>query len=258
MLYQGPFTDQLKNHHLSEDFNLMISGWQEDRRNLEAIAQGGNRVVVLSRRPLFSGPSNLSLQQASTLAGLRRIMKLAGPDALVLKIRSDFEVYPLNRALEVLRSEWLRAQDKLSGDPQGINWPNKNPMKMSFWIEVSRRCFGYTQARHPVLFYDYSWHKKGYFLDFMQFGRCEDLLNLWSIKRHIDVFSTGAPETHLTARFRKKFNVGAPGRSHIASSLFFRLFHEEGIQVHWSKTGATQDNWKGHGLWSSASQFNEK
>lgn len=256
VLYQGPSTNLLASlpPH-SPNFNVLISGWEEDRRDIDGLSQLENRMSVVSRKPVFSGPRNLNLQVVSTSVGLRAIMRLLGPDALVLKIRSDFELYPMEKALEILRSEWLDVQDQLQKDPQFLSWPDQNPRKKSYWTEATRRLFGYAQAKHPILFYDYSWHKKGYFLDFMQFGRCEDLLTLWTIKRGLGNFSKMAPEEFLTSRFRRKFNVGSPGRSFLASGLFFRRFYDEGIKVRWIKTGTSHEDWKGHGLWSSASQL---
>lgn len=256
VLYQGPSTHLLEAlPGSSTKFNVLISAWEEDRNYLDKLTQGKDRIQILSKRLIFRGPSNLNLQAKSTVAGLREIMRIGGPDTLVLKVRSDFEINPLEKALDILESEWLDALQQLGKDSHAKNWPAKNPLMKSYWIEAAARICGRTQAEYPILFYDYSWHKKGYFLDFMQFGRCEDLLSLWTIKKRLSNFSTKAPEEFLTSRFRQKFNVGAPGRSFLASRLFFARFYEEGIRVRWIKTGSTHENWKGHGLWSSASQF---
>jgi hypothetical protein len=253
VLFQGPtgYFHQCLPPKETE-LNVVLSSWKgeevtlDDREEIQA---------VYSKKPTFPGPQNVNLQKQSTRAGLEKIREIAGPDALVLKIRTDMKLDPYDRAIHVLTQYWDECRQLLEDEIQESNRAVKRLSKFSWVLYELRKILGHRQATHPILFLDYSWHRKGYLLDFIQFGRVDDLITLWTLGQKIKPIHFRAPEEYLTKRFLKKFNVGAQGRAMMAAGLFLGKLYNNDVRVTWMKTRITSQNWIGHGLWSVSSQY---
>jgi hypothetical protein len=211
VLFQGPtgyFHQCLPPKEV--EVKVLLSSWKGDEVALDDRA---HIQAIYSKKPRIPGPQNVNLQKQSTRAGLEKIKEIAGPDALVLKIRTDMKLDPYDRAIHVLTQYWDECRELLEKEIQEANRAVERLGKFSRFLYELRRILGRRQATHPILFLDYSWHRKGYLLDFMQFGRVDDLITLWTLGHKLKFIHFRAPEEYLTKRFLKKFNVGGARKS---------------------------------------------
>ena len=179
----------------------------------------------------------------------------------MLKIRSDFRFSDWDKALDILLYELDQVSQRLA--------LNQTPpsVYVRFFQTVAERLlpsghrqqflrfFGIAPIKGPVLFLDYSLHRRGYFLDFLSFGHFEEQAILWGLpKKYFGFFKRGGEE-FLVASFRKNFRSIGPGRQYLASGLVLFALVNGGVVVEWLKRSITSEDWRGHRLWIDASRL---
>lgn len=146
-------------------------------------------------------------------------MKLSGGATHVIKIRSDMHVSNMDRLVELLL------------------------------IELERR-------GNQVFFLDWVLHKRGYFMDFVQFDSIENLIQLWSIPYVARALSRQAPEIILTKNFVKSFAPSVPdGVAFKRARFILPLLYNNDLQIYWSKYSISTNDWRGNPIFVCASSF---
>lgn len=132
------------NSALSKKYSglpIIFSTWESNETQVEIGDYEKSHYLIETRKPLIRGPSNLNLQKISTVRGLEKASSLGFTFAL--KIRDDMDLDPLQDVLSLLKT---LVEDR---------------PETRFW------------------FLDWVLHLSGYPMDFIQFGRTNDLLSLW-------------------------------------------------------------------------------
>jgi hypothetical protein len=267
ILFQGP-SEYLPNvvPAASQKFNVVVSTWR-DKSLTEDLLQELKQInpdvkILASAKPIISGPGNINLQAESTKRGLRYIRDLGGKNDLVLKIRSDFRFSNWDKAIDILIDEYGQASQRLSHSgtlpPVYVKILLKLAKSLSHSSRIQNRILGalrFAPIMGPILFLDYSLHRRGYFLDFVSFGHFEEQTLLWGIpKKYVGLFKKGGEE-FLIDSFRRKFRSVGPGRQYLASGLVLGALVNGGVVIEWIKRGITSEAWKGHRLWVDASRI---
>jgi len=250
----------------SQKFNVVVSTWR-GRGSTEGLFRELREInpdtkILVSSKPFISGPGNINLQAESTKRGLRYIRDLGGRNDLVLKIRSDFRFSNWDKAVGILIDEYGQASQRLS------DYATLPPVYVKMVLTVAKfllpssrirkgvlRALGLAPIMGPILFLDYSLHRRGYFLDFVSFGHFEEQNLLWDLPtKYFGIFKRGGEE-FLIDSFRRKFRSVGPGRQYLASGLVLGALVNGGVVIEWLKRGITSEAWKGHRLWIDASKL---
>jgi hypothetical protein len=166
-----------------------------------------NHHFIIQDPPLLAGKGNINYQVKSTLSGLLEA-KRRGAE-YVLKVRSDFSFSDLPKLLEIL--------------------------------------FKKTSEEPCIYFLSFVTHEGGYFMDFVQFGKIDDLINLWSIGYKINYIHRKSPEVYLTKNFEKHFSNRCAGNvSYKYARYILPIMYQEKIKLTWHKRKITSDQWRGN------------
>lgn len=193
--YQGPIgesTDSVINRSPWPETTVLSTWLGEPVSNLTSLRPEN---LVINKRLIFPGRSNIRNQKISSLNGLLRLKELGVTYAW--KIRSDFEVTSLKGLTTALLED--------AGD-------------------------------HQIAFIDWVLHKGGYPMDFIQFGRIEQLIDLWSGVKPYSLL-TRVPEKKIDKSFVKLFSKRDLDRNGHRSIRFLasKLYELPDTDVLWHK-----------------------
>lgn len=184
-----------------------------------------NHWLVKSPRPHLRGPSNLNMQKQSTLAGLRYAQGLGFEYAL--KVRDDMDIDYLDEIINML--------DFIA---------NSN-------------------LRTKIWFFDWVLHLSGYPMDFIQFGRTQDLISLWE-SVNVGSINVGVPhlwpefscpEIRLKSAFIREFSPDPFKKIGFLANDFMA---DSRIDIHWLKRSLSmRRDWAGNPQFVQLSAFRE-
>jgi hypothetical protein len=224
LVVQGPDKHVQELSLILKGQNVIFSTWCDSENghkheNLKNFGGGQNQHVVCRPMPIWRGRNNLNLQKQSTLTGLHLARELGYEFSF--KIRSDMVLTGVEELMDLLQAE-----------------VNKGPAR--------------------IFFFDWVLHRTGYPMDFVQFGKTQDLIRLWSSVSTMPLTRL-CPEELLKKAFRNSFLKKSDDKN-VWKQIGFMAAMLNAIpngDLNWIKNDINfRDDWRGNPVFVQCSGLN--
>lgn len=218
ILLQGPmdFESEMVAQFYSNFNNVLWSTWDDEDPKKIAFVNNYGINVLLNKKPKFSGSRNMNYQFYSTLMGIKWFKENNKKVNEIIKIRSDFIVYGVERLLNVLS--------------------NKEISFMFMWNSQITK-------HKPIYYLDY-WHYGCDFpCDFVVFGNIETMYNIFNFQTE---WSTDVPPESFLLRnylLHKNLEINFDINYLKSNGLDFFMNYCESNNVHFASHKKTIQDW---------------